>query len=87
MMVDSLIMAARPVQVSLDEDLLREIDRDPEARRLGRSAFLRNAARLYLRAKNRNAVDRAILRAYGRDASAMIADIAALIDAQSWPDE
>jgi metal-responsive CopG/Arc/MetJ family transcriptional regulator len=47
-------MAAKPVQVSLDQELLRRIDRDPEARKLGRSAFIRNAVSTYLRAKERS---------------------------------
>lgn len=37
------------VQVTIDEELLRRIDRDPEARKIGRSAFLRRAAEAYLR--------------------------------------
>jgi metal-responsive CopG/Arc/MetJ family transcriptional regulator len=37
------------VQVTIDEELLRRIDRDPEARKIGRSAFLRKAAAAYLR--------------------------------------
>lgn len=37
------------VQVTIDEELLGRIDADPEARQIGRSAFLRRAATAYLR--------------------------------------
>jgi hypothetical protein len=78
-------MAARPVQLSIDEDLLRRIDRDPEARRLGRSAFVRAAVRLYLEAKERRGVDEAIHRAYAGKADDLLAEIRDLIGRQAWP--
>lgn len=37
-------MAAKPVQISLDPELLEKIDADPEARERGRSAFVREAS-------------------------------------------
>ena len=44
-------MPTKAVQVSIDVDLLGRIDKDPEARERGRSAFLRSAAETYLRRK------------------------------------
>jgi metal-responsive CopG/Arc/MetJ family transcriptional regulator len=45
-------MASRPVQISIDEELLERIDEDAEAREKGRSAFIRAAVEWYLSAKN-----------------------------------
>ena len=38
----------KPIQVSLDEELLAELDARPEVRERGRSAVLREAAAAYL---------------------------------------
>jgi metal-responsive CopG/Arc/MetJ family transcriptional regulator len=76
---------AKPVQISLDEKLLRRIDADPETKRRGRSAVVRSALLLYLDTKKRRAVDDAILRAYGVAADDMLGEIESLIGAQAWP--
>ena len=39
----------KPMQVLIDENLLRQLDGDEEVRKRGRSAVLRDAARAYLR--------------------------------------
>ena len=57
-------MASKPVQVSIDSDLLRRIDRDPETRQKGRSAFIRAAVELYLTAKRRQRVESELREAY-----------------------
>ena len=80
-------MATRPVQVSIDEDLLERIDADEEAQARGRSAFIREAVRLYLRAKSRRKVDRAIFAAYQGKADELLADVETLLDNQAWPPE
>jgi metal-responsive CopG/Arc/MetJ family transcriptional regulator len=77
---------AKPVQVSLDERLLRQIDADPETKRRGRSAVVSSALLLYLRSKRRRAVDDAIFAAYGDSADAMARDMDPLILAQTWPE-
>jgi metal-responsive CopG/Arc/MetJ family transcriptional regulator len=46
-------MTARPVQVSIDTELLARIDDDPEARARGRSAFIRSAVALYVKTKSK----------------------------------
>jgi metal-responsive CopG/Arc/MetJ family transcriptional regulator len=79
-------MATRPVQISMDEDLLARIDADPEALRDGRSAFLRKAVSFYLAAKERRELDEAITTAYSGQADAMAAEIAEFMDAQGWPE-
>jgi metal-responsive CopG/Arc/MetJ family transcriptional regulator len=78
-------MAARPVQVSIDEPLLRRIDADPQARKDGRSAFIRSAVLVYLEAKRRRATDQAIVHAYAGKADDLLADVEELIGAQTWP--
>ena len=80
-------MAAKPVQISIDTDLLRRIDAQAETRKRGRSAFVRAAVESYLRAKERRRIDEAIGAAYGGDADAMLAEVEDLMDAQAWPEE
>ena len=80
-------MTAKPVQISIDETLLRRIDANPEAKRLGRSAFVRHAVELYLRANRKLATDAAIRRAYSGHDAALEREIEALMEAQAWPDE
>ncbi len=80
-------MPSKPVQISIDTDLLRRIDEDPEVRERGRSAFVRSAVELYLRTKRRRATDRQIVKAYGGRADEMLSEIADLIDDQVWPEE
>jgi metal-responsive CopG/Arc/MetJ family transcriptional regulator len=80
-------MAVKAVQISIDTDLLRRIDRDPEARKRGRSAFVRSAVELYLAAKKRRDVDRAIARAYEGQSDAMLNEIEDLMGRQAWPEE
>ena len=52
------------VQISIDERLLRRIDAHPDAKKHGRSAFLRKAAEEYLRRKREQAIDESYRRAY-----------------------
>jgi metal-responsive CopG/Arc/MetJ family transcriptional regulator len=76
---------AKPVQISIDEDLLRTVDRDPETKRRGRSAVVTSALRMYFENKRRRDVDAAILHAYGEVADSMADEIGPLIEAQAWP--
>jgi metal-responsive CopG/Arc/MetJ family transcriptional regulator len=78
-------MPTRPIQVSIDEELLERIDRDPEVAERGRSAFLRSAASFYLAAKERLEVDEKIVAAYRDQADAMIDEVAEFMDVQQWP--
>jgi metal-responsive CopG/Arc/MetJ family transcriptional regulator len=78
-------MPAKAVQISVDLELLRRIDADPETRKQGRSAFVRSAVSGYLAAKRRKAIDLAIGAAYGDAADAMEAEVSDLLDAQAWP--
>ncbi len=80
-------MSAKPVQVSLDERLLKQIDADPETKREGRSAFVRSAVVTYLSAKKRRAVDDAIRKAYESDAEPMVTEVESLLENQAWPED
>jgi metal-responsive CopG/Arc/MetJ family transcriptional regulator len=80
-------MSVKPVQISIDVELLRRIDADPEARERGRSAFVRSAVASYLEAKRRLQVDAAIRTAYGEAADDMAAELAGLMEAQTWPSD
>jgi metal-responsive CopG/Arc/MetJ family transcriptional regulator len=80
-------MAAKPVQISLDTDLLERIDRDPETQAEGRSAFMRKAVERYLAAKRRHDIDARIVTGYQGQPETALRDVAGMIDAQSWPDE
>lgn len=82
-----LPMVAKPVQISMDPDLLRRIDADPEARREGRSAFVRTAIELYLTAKERREIEVGLRRAYAGQADALLEEIEDLVGDQTWPDD
>lgn len=55
----------KAVQVTLDETMLRRLDRDPEVKRRGRSALIRKAVDEYLQRRSREAIRSAYKRGYG----------------------
>lgn len=69
------------------EPLLARIDRDPQTKQQGRSAFIRDAVELYLAMKHRREVDRQIATAYRARSHELLADAEAWIEAQVWPEE
>jgi metal-responsive CopG/Arc/MetJ family transcriptional regulator len=79
-------MAATPVQISIDTDLLERIDADPEVREKGRSAFIRAAVRLYLAEKERRELDAKLAQAYEGEADTMFGEVAELVGMQEWPE-
>ena len=79
-------MPARSVQISIDEDLLRKIDGQPETKEHGRSAFIRSAVRLYLEVQQRRARDRAYAQGYGGGAGEVWDEFSELIAGQAWPE-
>ncbi len=80
-------MAAHPIQISMDSDLLGQIDADPEAREKGRSAFIRSAVQLYLKAKERREIEARLAQAYGGEADSLLEEIEELMSLQSWPSD
>ena len=84
MIVYNAAMPAKPVRVSMDVSLLRRVDRDPETRRHGRSAFIRHAVELYLAAKQRGEVDQALRRAYAGASGDLLSEVESSLEAQAW---
>lgn len=80
-------MSAKPVQVSIDTELLTRIDRDPEAQERGRSAFIRSAVELYLAAKGRHELEAQLADAYAGRADALLDEVVELLGRQSWPND
>ncbi len=54
----------KPIQVLIDEPLLKRLDADPEVRRLGRSEVVRRATADYLRRTRSRQISEAYRRAY-----------------------
>lgn len=80
-----MAMAAQSVQISLPDDLLKEIDRRPETRERGRSAIIQEALRLYLEQVRKEGIDRAYKRAYEGRARELSGEFGPLIRRQRWP--
>ena len=80
-------MPAKPVQISIDRELLARIDRDPQTKKQGRSAFMRDAVELYLATKHRRDVDRKIAAAYGDRSHDLLVDVEAWTKEQVWPEK
>jgi metal-responsive CopG/Arc/MetJ family transcriptional regulator len=87
MLLDTDIMPAQPVQISIDRDLLRQLDADPEVKARGRSAVVRDAVASYLRGRRRARIDEEIRAAYRGQADRMLREVNDLLGGQSWPEE
>ena len=72
-------MAPRTLQISLEPDLLDQIDADPEAREKGRSAFIRSAVRFYLKTKERQEIERQLAQAYAGEADSLLEETEDLV--------
>ena len=80
-------MSALPVQISLDSDLLDQIDADSEVREKGRSAFIGSAVQIYLKAKERLGIETRLVEAYSGQADNLLEEVEALLGAQTWPND
>ena len=69
----------------MDSELLDQIDADSEAREKGRSAFIRSAVQLYLKAKERREVEARLAQAYQGQAGSLLDEVQELMDRQTWP--
>ena len=56
----------KAIQITIDDRLLTRLDRDPEVKRLGRSAIFRRAIEAYLRGRRKAEIADAYHRAYGK---------------------
>ena len=75
----------KPIQIMIDEDLLRRLDRDQEVRRRGRSAVLRRAAVEYLRRSGKRRIADAYHKAYGTG-SGLGSEFSGWEDEGTWPE-
>jgi metal-responsive CopG/Arc/MetJ family transcriptional regulator len=76
----------KPIQIMIDEELLRRLDADEEVRRAGRSAVLRRAAAEYLRRSRKKRIAKAYERAYG-NAMGLGDEFAGWEGEASWPEK
>jgi len=83
----SISMPAKRVRLSIDRKLLERIDRYPQTKEQGRSAFIRDAALLYLATKSCRNVDRQIATAYRTKAHDLLLDAEAWLGEQAWPEK
>ncbi len=60
----------KAIQITLEEDLLRDLDADEKVKAIGRSALLRQLAREYLRRERERRIDEQYARAYGDNGGA-----------------
>ncbi len=74
----------KAVQVTLDEALLKALDREPAVRARGRSAVLREAAQAWLQLQKDERIAQAYARAY-KD-KPVDAELEWPAEAQAWPD-
>ena len=74
----------KPIQILIDEPLLRRLDADEEVRRLGRSEVLRRAADEYLRRRRSRRVTDAYRQAYGNK-EGLSEEFAGWENEGSWP--
>lgn len=73
----------KPIQITFDERLLKQLDADPEVKRDGRSMVLRRAAFEYLRRKRRSSIAEAYRREYGKKGAP---EFDAWASEGSWPE-
>lgn len=60
-------MSMKAIQITVDENLLAELDESDEVKRDGRSAVMRRAVAEYLERRRRRAISDGYLRAYGEN--------------------
>lgn len=76
----------KPIQVLIDEPLLRRLDADEEVKRVGRSEVLRRAAGEYLRRSRIRKIAEGYRRAYG-GGKGLGEEWAGWEDEGSWPEK
>jgi metal-responsive CopG/Arc/MetJ family transcriptional regulator len=76
----------KPIQVLIDEPLLKRLDADEEVQQDGRSAVLRRAVAEYLRRKRKDRIAESYRRAYA-DGGGLGEGFAGWEDEGVWPEK
>jgi metal-responsive CopG/Arc/MetJ family transcriptional regulator len=76
----------KPIQILIDEPLLRRLDADEEVKRDGRSAVLRRAASEYLRRRRARRISESYRRGYGEE-KGLGEEFAGWENEGSWPEK
>ena len=85
-LLSTYLIHMKPVQVMLDERLLRELDETLEVKQEGRSAVLRRAIAEYLERRRRQVIRDGYRRAYG-DGAGLGQEFEGWEHEGVWPDE
>ena len=85
-LLSTTFIPMRAIQFTIDEELLRRLDADPEGKARGRSALLRRAVEEYLGRKRERAIRAAYRRGY-REHPASEDELEVAPEARAWPDE
>jgi metal-responsive CopG/Arc/MetJ family transcriptional regulator len=72
------------IQITIDPDLLTQIDNDEESKLNGRSAFLRKAVRFYLEQKRMKSIAERYRSGYSQGL-VLDKDLSVWEDEQVWP--
>jgi metal-responsive CopG/Arc/MetJ family transcriptional regulator len=74
----------KTIQITIDDQLLRSADKDPEVKRDGRSAVIRRALAAYLARKRRTQLAEAYRRAYSNKPPD---ELSGWSEEGAWPEE
>ncbi len=74
----------KTIQITIEPDLLSQIDSDEECKQSGRSAFLQTAVRFYLEQKRRKSISEKYRSCYSQGLVSD-SDLSNWEDEQVWP--
>ena len=74
----------KAIQITVDEGLLARLDREPDVKRLGRSAIFRQAVEAYLKGRRRGEIRDAYRRAYAKGRA--VAELKGWSEEGVWPE-
>ena len=75
----------KAIQITVDEKLLRGVDRDPEVKKHGRSALIRRLLQEHLRRRREKEIDDAYERGYSKHPPTQD-ELGPWPDVQAWPE-
>ena len=75
----------KPIQIMMDDDLLKELDKDEAVLRFGRSAVFRRIVSEYLNRRKKMEISNAYKKAYS-DGKALDDEFAGWEDEGVWPE-